>query len=115
MRSFAAAQDDNRGPALPPGSRQGQGLGSFAAAQDDSRRPALSHLSLRAVGWEWAQEGGRLEIEESWRRRGACCPVGKGRREHIKVGTKCRRLLVHRIGIGRIFPLARIQAMNQGL
>ncbi len=31
---------------------------------------AFPHLLLKAMGWEWAQEEGRLEMEEGWRCRG---------------------------------------------
>ncbi len=66
------------------------------------------------MGWEWAQEEGRLELEEGWRCRGECTSRERFW-EHVQVWTKCRSFLVHQIGIGRIFPLASIQASDKRL
>src|SRR5947208_7473730 len=56
---------------------------------------------------KWTQESGWLEREECWRHR----PLA----ESVEGRTKCSRLLVQQIRIGRSFPLPTIQAVDNRL
>src|SRR6266705_1387509 len=60
---------------------------TLSPAEGDLSPSALPHFSLKAMGWEWAQEEGRLELEEGWRCRGECTSRERFW-EHVQVWTK---------------------------